>query len=169
MESEIMDQLREREREQQARVKALLQRLSPPKQPAFSHAVSFASPESDAAGPIALELTAADQRAALAEAFPTTLSFATPFADAVGHHPADASVWAPAMGAPLHPPTLSFSSPESDFTAPQPDEVAWATHAAAAFDHPTALSFSSPESDFCAEHVAAAAKPALRVSISRAV
>ena len=68
MESEIMDQLREREREQQARVQALLQRLSPPKQPAFSHAVSFASPESDAAGPIALELTAADQRAALAEA-----------------------------------------------------------------------------------------------------
>jgi hypothetical protein len=73
------------------------------------------------------------------------------------------------VGAPLHPPTLSFSSPESDFTAPQPDEVAWATQAAAAFDHPTALSFSSPESDFCAEHVAAAAKPALRVSISRAV
>lgn len=176
IELEITAELKKREFEQQSRVQALLLRLSPPKQPTFSHAVSFASPESDTAGPITLDVAVAEQRAAITAAFPTSLSFGSPFADAMGHHPADASVWAPAAGAPLtpvslvaHPSTLSFASPETDFAAAQADELAWAMHAAVAFDDAAALSFSSPESDFCAVHVAAAAKPTLRVSISRGV
>lgn len=99
----------------------------------YPSSISFASPESDCTGPIALDI---------ADPLPATnVSFATPYSDMVA--PSTQEILAP--HSPVPATNVSFASPYSDTVAPSADEVF-----ATVTPYETTLSFASPELDFCA-------------------